>query len=435
MFKYTKRALRRNLHMLKSDANTFFYAYEGLLLAIVIYLISNNNNLFATRLGGRDYTLGLVQGLPQVAAMLVLIPGAIFADSLKDKKKMVIASIFSVSILYLLIALVPFLPSYQLEAFIFLLSLSAGAMTLYNLSWQAYFADVTHINLRNKVLTRRTHFTLLAGFLVPLVTGLLLTSTSDVSLKIMFHQLFFAMAGLLIFVQIFLFSKVKPENPIINDKPPINFGVVLQTLKILSRNKKFLGFVSVAFVFYMAWQLDWTIFYIMQVEYLHLNEWYLSLTTIFSMGMQFISLRFWSKVNERFSVNFSMIFTPLFHALIAGGVIFSLCLSPTYNKFVFLFIVAIGNLATAQIVLNPLQMLLKVIPEENKTLSISIYTMFIAFSNAAMPIVGVAIYRGFGGDLLAMKLAFALILVVRLISCFLFILWDRYSKKLNTNGS
>ena len=82
----------------------------------------------------------------------------------------------------------------------------------------------------------------------------------------------------------------------------------------------------------------------------------------------------------------------------------------------FLVLNTLSNITFATVPLNLLQCLLQGVPEKNKTLSISIYTMFIALSNAFMPMTGVRIYTALGADLQAYQTTFWIIFCLRLIS-------------------
>jgi hypothetical protein len=87
-------------------------------------------------------------------------------------------------------------------------------------------------------------------------------------------------------------------------------------------------------------------------------------------------------------------------------------------------------LAFASIALNLFQCLLKVVDEEYRSFSISVYTMLITLSNAIMPVVGAAIYRAFGGNQTALVYTFAIMFVLRLTAAGLWLLYVNYAKKM-----
>ena len=165
------------------------FTYEGILITLINNLVGSHNNLMATRLGAGDYELGLVTILPQLVGMIILIPGGILTDCLKNKRDMVTSALFAVACIYTLIGFVPALSFNQLGGFLILLALSSAPMTIYNISWQAYFSDVVHPNGRNSVLAVDPAC-LLIGITITLMGGALLSSAPTNADKIRIHQIF-----------------------------------------------------------------------------------------------------------------------------------------------------------------------------------------------------------------------------------------------------
>lgn len=391
------------------------FTIEGTLIMMVNNLINNNNYLFATRLGASDFKLSLVMMLPQLVGLLVLIPGGILTDRMANKRRMVITSLALLIIFYILIGFSPALGSYKLEAFLILLAISTGPMTVYNTSWQAYFSDIVPIEERNGILTYRTALTFLIGIIIPLGSGWLLTSAATTGSKIKIHQAFFFISGVLLLLQIFVLKQIKGSHT-----HAASSGIGIRNLKSaladLAHNRKFLGFVSVAMFFYMTWMIDWTLYYIGEVNYLKMNEAWLSYVNIGNCIAQFVTLGFWSRLNVKRGVRFGIIFGNLGLATYAIGMVISTSIPENQGKVVFLIFNIISSLGMATVTLNILQCLLQVIPEKNKTLNISIYTVLVTLSNAVMPFIGISIYTRLGGNLKALHTIFWMIFALRLAS-------------------
>lgn len=404
------------LHNVTAPGNRIIllFTLEGVLFTLVNNLIGNNNNLFAIRLGAGDYELSLVIMLPQLVGMLVLIPGGILTDRLKNKRSMVTTALTVLAVVYVLIGFVPMLRSYQLGAFLTLIALSLGPMTLYNVSWQAYFSDVVHIDSRNNILAMRTGISFLIGVSIMLLSGSLLASVDSVVEKLRFHQIFYWFAGFLLLIQIFILRKIKSET-VANHS-----GISVQTLKAafheLFHNRKFLGFVGVAIFFYMTWHMDWTLYFLGQQQYLQMNESWLSSINIGGTITQFLTIGLWSRINVRKGVRFSIIFGALGLALFPITMIIATSLPVGTGRIVFFFLNTLSNFAMATTSLNVIQCLLQVLPEKNKTLNISIYTMFITLSNAIMPFIGVRFYRIMGADLQAFHRVFLILFFLRIVA-------------------
>lgn len=408
--------IRYLVHIVTSPNNRILllFTLEGILITLINNLVGNNNNLFATRLGASDYELSLVTTLPQIIGMLVLIPGGILTDRMINKRSMVNTSLFFLIVLYLMIGFVPFLGTYRLIAFLVLIAISTGPMTTYNVSWQAYFSDIVKIEARNSILTYRTSFTFLISIIIPLASGAILSYAHTVEGKLKIHQTYFWIAAVMLCVQIFVLKQIK------SNQEHVPSGIGIRDLKAalveLLRNKKFLGFVSVALFFYMSWQIDWTLYFIVQVKYLNMNEVWLSYTSIGNAVAQFLTIGFWSHLNVKRGVRFGIIFGSLGLIIYPIGVLVATSAQVTQGRIIFLAFNAIASLTMAVINLNVLQCLLQVIPEKNKTLNISIYTVLTTLSNAFMPLLGVMIYTSLGADLKALQITFWIVFAARIIA-------------------
>lgn len=399
----------------RSHRNMLLFAYEGIIITLVNNLINNNNNLFATRLGASDFELSLVTAIPQFVSMIVLIPGGILTDRMTNKRRMTILSLCSLAAFYIALGFVPMMGKYRFLVFLILISLSIGPMTLYNASWQAYFSDVVSISERNRVFTLRTKWSFIISIITPLITGTLLASASTNDAKLKFHQGFFWTGCILILLQIFVLKKITGGNGESSQS-----SVTLKDLKNvainLAHNKRFLGFLGVALLFYIGWQLDWTLYYIGEVNYLKLNEAWLGYVNVGGALIQFLTIGFWSRMNEKNGIRFSIIMGGLGLCFTPLVVILSTMLPLNIAQPLFLILNTAVNFAFATVSLNVLQCLLQVIPEKNKTLSISIYTLLISFSNAVMPMAGIKIYTSLGANLKALHITYLIIVVVRIMS-------------------
>jgi MFS family permease len=396
------------------------FTIEGILFTLVNNMINNNNNLFALRLGANDMEISLLTTFSQIAGLIFLVPGAVMTDRMANKRRMLIISLSMLAVSYLLIGFVPAFGKYSYQAFLILLSISVCPLTIYNTSWQAYFSDVVAVEHRNRVLSKRTAGTFLAGIVVSVVTGKLLASAADTQDKIVMHRIFFWAACIMLMLQIFVLTRIKSTN--VDVKTVIGVRDVSKAVADLFKSKKFLGFFGTALFFYITWQIDWTLYFVGQVRYLEMNEAWLSYVVIGGTLAQFISVGFWSKVNEKMGVRFGII--PGCVCLIGCPIamIISTSLPISVGPAVFVILNTLLNMTYATIPLNILQCLLQVIPEKNKTLSISIYTVFISLSNAVMPMLGVKLYEALGGDLHAFQLSFVIICISRIIAMGLWIL-------------
>jgi MFS family permease len=390
------------------------FVSEGILITLINNLVGSHNNLYATRLGAGDYELGLVTMLPQLVGMAILIPGGILTDILKNKRDMVTSALIAVASVYILIGFAPALGSYKLGTFMALLALSSAPMTIYNVSWQAYFSDVVHPNGRNSILAVRSALSFLIGITITLTGGALLSAASTNAEKIRLHQIFCWVAAALLLIQVIILKRIPSEKA--DTTKRLNVAELKKAFVDLIHNRKFLGFVSVAIFFYMSWHIDWTLYFIGQTQYLGMDEAWLSYVNIGNAIVQFLTMGIWSKINSRHGVRFAIIFGSFGLSLFPLGMIIATSVNATNAKLIFLILSTLFNITMATTALNILQCLLQVIPNNNKTLNISIYTALVMLSNGIMPFVGVSIYRMLGADLPALHAIFIVIFVLRIIA-------------------
>ena len=411
----------------KQNRILLLFTLEGMLITLVNNLVGNNNNFFATRLGANEFQLSLLTTLPQLVGLLVLIPGGILTDRMKNKRSMVMASLFAVTVFYALIGFVPMLQTNRLAAFLILFAVSVGPMTIYNVSWQAYFSDMVNEEKQNHIMTYRTALTFVIGIIIPLVSGSLLALASTNESKIRIHQSYFWIGAALLLLQILVLYQIKgsPNTFVVRHET----GRMKDVVSDLLHNKKFLGYVGVAIFFYMTWHIDWTLYFIGEANYLMLDEAWLSYVNIGSTVIQFLTIAFWSRMNNKFGVRFGIIFGNLGLAFCPISMIVATSLPLPQGKYVFLIMNTLAHVAFATVNLNILQCLLQVIPNKNKTLSISFYTILVTLSNAFMPMVGVLLYTKLGANLTGLQTTFWIIFVLRIISTGL---WGRRWWKLRT---
>ena len=404
------------------------FTLEGMLITLVNNLVGNNNNFFATRLGASEFQLSLLTTIPQLVGLCVLIPGGILTDKLKNKRNMVMFSLLAVTVFYALIGFVPAFSANPFPLFLFLFAVSVGPMTIYNVSWQAYFSDMVSPEDQNNIYTWRTALTFVIGIVIPFVSGSILAMAITNSSKIRIHQIYFWIGAALLLLQIFVLSRINgtPNTSVVKT----GNGNLREVFSELLKNKKFLSFVGVAIFFYATWHIDWTLYFIGEANYLMFDEAWLSYVNIGGTLVQFITIGFWSRMNKRRGVRFGIIFGNLGLSMFPLAMIISTSLPLPQGKIVFLILNTLSNIAFATINLNVLQCLLQVIPSNNKTLTISLYTILVTLSNAFMPMVGVLIYTALGADLRGLQLTFALIFILRITStCFWFLRWKKLKNK------
>ena len=400
------------------------YAADGLLAVSAVNIANNNFGLFAVRLGASDFQLSLVHFLPHIFTLLVLIPGGLFMDSLQNKKRIVIVMISIVMLGYFLCGISPFAGTYSIQFFLGSLAFTGSMAALYNISWQTFFPGVVSLEKRNHVLTLRTRVSLIISMIIPVLIGIILTNINEVNNKITAHQVFFLSAVLLFFLAAMNFRKFNAAQQTAVPKK-VSSAEIKNACKSIIRNKQFLLFAIVALFFHMTWHFDWTLYFIGQVSYLQMNEFQIGLVGLGAAGIQLLTLKFWSKKNERYGVAPPFTFGILGLSLCPILMIVSVSLKISAAPYLFIILHTIAHIPFCVVTLNLFQCILLVTNAEHRSFSMSVFASLICLSNAVMPVAGVALYHLLGADLSGFRYTFAIIFVLRIIAALFWLLWWR----------
>jgi len=132
----------------------------------------------ANELGAGDFAFGLLNGIPQAAALLQIPFSMLVSRTQKRKKYMLTIGVFSRA-LWLLFGLIPLLvpaspAGLQLWTLIFLLGISSCCGSVINVCWFPWFSDLAPIHIRSRLLSFREILLACTNFLVGLAVAALL---------------------------------------------------------------------------------------------------------------------------------------------------------------------------------------------------------------------------------------------------------------------
>lgn len=388
-------------------------AAEGILYTLIITLAHNNNNLYASRLGAGSSDLGLIASLPPIVGMLTLIPFAIITDRLHNKKPMVILSAVGLGFLYILVGMAAFMDANRIPALIGLLVLVNVPMSLYNSSWQAFFSDVAKPCDRNLVYTFRTRMNTAVSIAIPLITGAILTAASG-SDKIIVHQIYYWLAFPLAIGQVLVLKKITGGNA--SEVSHVRLYDLKESAHNLFHNRKFLGFLGVAIIVYCGWEMDWSLYFVAQFKFLHLNETQMSIMTVLGAATQFLTMNLWSRLIPKKGVRFVFVIGAAGFAVCGIVMVISLLLPNPFRMPFYYVMQSVGSATYSAFQISLLQCLLEAIPVKNRAISISIYNTIILFSNVIMPYLGIYIYNSMGQSMSAMIITFGIISLIRVLA-------------------
>lgn len=404
-----------------------FLILEGIVYTMVINLYNPFVQMFEKRMGGNDFHTALLNAIPPLVAIFVLIPFGIIIERINRKKQTVIILLAVLSIFYAAIAFVPFIP-HQVKVLVYvaLIGLLNFPGSLYLTTWQSYFADNFKGSRASRIYTLRSKYSSLFGLFTVLVTGLLLTVVpkSDAE-RLVLYQIFYGLCFALTLLQLFFFSRVngQPELPGDTFADRSSNRITREDLKGIFRNKKFVVFGLCGFAFHLSWQMAWPLFFIYNTDYARLNEFQLGLVNVAAGLTSFLSYSLWNKWMEKKGSSFILIFgtlglslNPLAYATMLnfpGIIILNLC----------------SGFAMAGFTLSLFCNLLESLPEDKKTVYISVFNTITNITGFIAPFIGVWLYNRTN-----IFIAMALSGVFRLIATGMyFIRWRSEKTKMKTD--
>lgn len=393
------------------------FGIEGILYQFSQSVNNFGNNLYATNLGATDTQIGLVQTIPNVLALVLMLPCGLLSDRLRRSRTVPVACLVIMGIMYFLYGTVPVFGALRMSLYFVFLGMTVASAVLYNAQWQNFFGDVTPQQERNGVLAFRSRIMFFIGVLTPLLCGFFMSFQQTQGGKLWVLRLFYYICGVFVLLQALAIRKIPcPERT----QEPGRFRpvMVVDACREAFGSRYFRRFFITGILFYATWQMDWSMWYIEETQYAGMTETHLSIMNAVTAIAQMAAIGFFSKLIQKKSVYFTMIIVQIGYAL---GVPFALfAMSPVFSAaakpWAFIVCAIIPSALECSFNLCLVQMMLAAAPKRNRSLIISLYTMVTTLSNAVVPLVGVKLYTAMGADWGAVLGFDGILFGVRLIS-------------------
>ena len=394
-------------------------AIEGLLAASVANLATAFAQMFASRMGATDTQIGYISSLPQLLALLILIPGALLASRIQDRRRPVEFAIIMYGILFGIAGFSPWIANHQVWFLIGAISLANAPVALYNTTWQSYFSNIVPVENRNSYYTRRMGMTFFAGIIIVQVVGIILGSARSDEARILMYQICYWLSFAAALLQFYVMRRAPNDIAV---HVATGWRDLLAAGKEMIRCRGFVLFCLISIFFHAGWYMSWPLFFINQIDYLGANETWISLIAVPASVLQWLTTKPWGRFIEKHGIRLTLVIgsvglaaNPVLSVLAAylpdgfklpGMLLLNLVCGSTFSAFQ----------------LSILQCLLEVIPVRYRTINISVYTTILLVVNTITPMLGVQIYVALGSDLRAMTLSMAVSSVIRLVGSGFFLL-------------
>lgn len=389
---------------------------HGLLNSGVVNLVGPFTAIFAVHIGATPVHIAMLTSAPAIVSLIVMIPGARFLDRSSRKGRATIWWMFANRLFYLLLVSVTFFaPREEATVFVVLLALMNLPGAISNIAWQAVISKIIPPEKRSRAFAARNRIMNIFGTGLTVAAGIFL----DHARFPIGYQATFVAAFLLSIAELAVFRRIARSEdasavpsgqtiavtPLVGPiaTPPqataerrysllIRFNrAVSEVLRgsmgeILSE-KRFLRYLLISMLFYLAWQTPWPLFSWFQVKTLHANNLWVSILALLNTGGALVGYGFWQRMLDRRGNLFTLFVSSLPIFLVPLVYAFSRSLSA----------IGVANLIIGAIFsgvnLALFNTTLEMTPESKKATFLAYYTTGITIASVIAPLIGVGLLR------------------------------------------
>jgi len=406
------------------------FGIEGILYQFSQSVNNFGNSLYATNLGATDSQIGMIQMVPNLIALAIMLPIGVLADRMRYSRTVPIACLTIMGVMYFFYGTVSRFGDLRMAFYFLFLGMVVASAVIYNAQWQNFFADVVPVTERNFVLTFRSRIMFFIGIVTPLLCGIIMSRATGTGQKIGVLRIFFYLSGIFVLLQALALRRI-PCAPRTEKPEPFSLRIFSTAFKDAFTSKYFRRFFLTGVLFYAVWQIDWSMWYIEETQYAMMDESHLSIINAVCSISQMIAIGFFSKLIQKRSPYFVMIIVQIGYVLGVSMALFAMMpfIPDGAKPWVFIGMAIIPNMLECSFSLCLVQIMLASVPEKNRSLIISIYTMVITLSNAFVPFLGVQIYTALGADFNAVVYFDLIVMALRVVALIEIIWFYRVTKK------
>ncbi|AGX04354.1 Permeases of the major facilitator superfamily protein [Bacillus sp. NRRL B-14911] len=373
---------------MKYTQNEKLSIYNGLASTISTNAVNGYIPLLAISvLEATNQQMGLISSLPSIIGLLAIIPGAVWINRSRSKKRVAVASTFATRFLFMLILFVPFLPKEYAPWFLVgLIGLLNFPGAVSGLSWQSMIGDLVPEKRRGDFFSTRNRLNTIAAMFITFGTGFFLQQYDQGSPFP--YQFLFVLGFLFALLEVYYLFKHK-ESPVIKEKPEEGIKTKKLSLAVF-RHKPFLTFVVCGLLFNFGAQMAWSIFSIYQIKEAGATALWLSLFSVTNQLAQIVSIKWWAKAADRKGNSFILF-------IAAAGMATAPLLTVASSNLVYLTLINLWiGLFVSGTNLLLFNQLLNASPEKNRTSYIANYNFLSSLVGFIAPQFGVFLLDHFG---------------------------------------
>jgi MFS family permease len=207
-------------------------------------------------------------------------------------------------------------------------------------------------------------------------------------------------------------TKELEEGEVVN----ANLAAVKVAVERIIKDKKLRVFFASMLFFYATWQLDWSMWYIGQVQYIGMSESQLGYYNALASVAQMLTIGFFARMNVKKGLSKTLM------VVVGGLIMFPIAIAGCMflpvgvREWTFIVICVVLAMPQGCVNLIVIQMVLNILPKEGQSVMLSIYTLLITLSNCISPLLGVRLYILLGANLRGLFLFLGIETLLRIAS-------------------
>ena len=345
--------------------------------------------VFALRLGGSNFLIGLLTSLPALVNVLFQIPAARLIERRRNTRSVILWSGFFMRLPVFLVALVPlFFGRFQADAVVYITALGTIPAALSNVAFTVMLADVVAPADRAHVVSVRNVLFSAVTTVAVIVAGKAL----DIINFPLSYQLIFSLSFLASLVSLYYVGRVA-----IPDRVPASQTAAggervesRPALRTMLAQRGFVRFTLATFLFHWGLYLPIPLYTIYRVRVLDISDGWIGTLSMIETSVTVVTWYIWGKVAEKRGSRFVLLLGALGVCLYPFGTALSTSVYP------MLVVVAIAGIVSPGWGLGLFNGLLEVAPADHRATYVAVFNTLMNLTACVAPILGITLAGSLG---------------------------------------
>lgn len=384
---------------------------DGSFYSVMLGLTMPFMGVYAIRLGGNDYAVGLLTSMPALVAMLSQVPAAVIVNMYPSRLTVTLRYAMAHRLFYLPMAFIVFLPAelpWRAMLLVAVFSVANFPATVCGVGWTTLMGEMFPPQLRGRVFGERNMLLALVGLLATAAAGPLLDHVPfPANYFLLFSTSFACLMVSWTYLSRLQEGEPTPGRSLASRWHPREMALlVIETLK----TREFATFTAAAFVFHLGLQLPAALFTLLFVNTLQLSTSWVGGFSVISGIFSVLTFRRWGRVADSRGNRYALVLSTL--AFVPLPVLYGFVRSP----WPIIPLMAAAGVAGAGFGLVLFNALLEHSPTGKREDYVAVFNTLMGLTGFLMPVAGVALYHRFG-----FLVVFALSSLVRVVGAWMFL--------------